>query len=180
MHASTHAQVGRIVGNLFDFFNLGLEFFARKLKQVVGLRQAVVGVCVFRHVQADDALERTAQDRNGVTHEQTNLRRRDLDHGTVVAKAVKVNMGAICAAFGRLHAELAKVTPRAAHVAQVGGHAKLHQVFAHAAVHEQRATLWVQIQDAHRDHVDGFDGRERGNVFLTVADIHQKRRDGAK
>ena len=105
VHAGTHAQVGRIVGNLFDFFDLGLELLPRKLKQMIGLRQAVVGVCVFRHVQADDAFERTARDRNGVTHEQTNLGRRDFDHGAIPTKAVKVDMGAISAAFGRLHTE---------------------------------------------------------------------------
>ena len=138
VHAGTHAQVGRIVGNLFDFFDLGLELLPRKLKQMISLRQAVVGVCVFRHVQADDALERTARDRNGVTHEQTNLGRRDLDHGAIPTKAVKVDMGAISAAFGRLHTEFAQVVPCAAHVAQIGGHMKFHQIFAHAAVHEQR------------------------------------------
>ena len=68
VHAGTHTQVGRIVGNLFNFFDLGLEFLARKLKQVVGLRQAVVGVCVFRHVQADNALKGAARNHNLVVH----------------------------------------------------------------------------------------------------------------
>ena len=47
-------------------------------------------------------------------------------------------MGAISAAFGHLHAKFAQVVPRAAHVAQIGGHMELYEVFAHAAVHEQR------------------------------------------
>ena len=38
VHASAHTQIGRIVGNLFDFFDLGLELLASTLKQVVGLR----------------------------------------------------------------------------------------------------------------------------------------------
>lgn len=57
---------------------------------------------------------------------------------------------------------------------------KLHQVFSHAAVHEQRAAPRVQIQDAHGNHVDGFDRRERGDILLAVADIHQERRNGAE
>ena len=32
VNAGTHAQIGRVVGDLFDFFDLGLEFLARKLK----------------------------------------------------------------------------------------------------------------------------------------------------
>ena len=32
VHAGTHAQVGRIVGNLFDLFDLRLKFLARKLE----------------------------------------------------------------------------------------------------------------------------------------------------
>ena len=57
---------------------------------------------------------------------------------------------------------------------------KLHQVFSHAAVHEQRTAPRVQIQDAHGNHVDGFDRRERGDILLAVADIHQERRNGAE
>ena len=57
---------------------------------------------------------------------------------------------------------------------------KLHQVFAHAAVHEQRTAPRVQIQDAHGNHVDGLDRREHGDILLAVADIHQERRDGTE
>ena len=57
---------------------------------------------------------------------------------------------------------------------------KLHQVFAHAAVHEQWTAPRVQIQDAHGNHVDSLDRRERRDVLLAVAHIHQKRRDGAE
>ena len=59
VHAGTHAQVGRIVGNLLDLFDLSLKFLTRKLKQVIGLRQTVVGMRVLRHVQANNALEGT-------------------------------------------------------------------------------------------------------------------------
>ena len=57
---------------------------------------------------------------------------------------------------------------------------KLHQVFAHAAVHEQWTAPRVQIQDAHGNHVDGFDRRERGDILLAVTDVHQERRDGTE
>ena len=57
---------------------------------------------------------------------------------------------------------------------------KFHQVFAHAAVHEQRTAPRVQIQDAHRNHVDGFDRREHGDILLAVTDVHQERRDGTE
>ena len=50
VHTGTHAQVGRIVGNLLHFFDLRLELLTRKLEQVVSLRQAIIGVRIFRHV----------------------------------------------------------------------------------------------------------------------------------
>ena len=68
VHAGTHAQVGRIVGNLLHFFDLGLELLARKLEQVVGLRQAVVSMRILRHIQTDNALKETARNHNVVVH----------------------------------------------------------------------------------------------------------------
>ena len=68
VHAGTHAQVGRIVGNLLDLFDLSLKFLTRKLKKVIGLRQTVVGMRVLRHVQANNAFERTTRNHNIVAH----------------------------------------------------------------------------------------------------------------
>ena len=68
VHAGTHAQVGRIVGNLLDLFDLSLKFLTRKLKQVIGLRQTVVGMRVLRHVQANNTFERTTRNHNIVAH----------------------------------------------------------------------------------------------------------------
>ena len=83
-------------------------------------------------------------------------------------------------AFGHLHAKFAQVVPCAAHVTQIGRHMKLHQVFTHAAVHEQRTAPRVQIQDAHGNHVDGFNRRECGDILLAVTDVHQERSDGTE
>ena len=152
----------------------------RKLKQVVGLRQAVMGMCVLRHVQANDALQGATRNHNGVAHKQANLGGRNLDHRARLAKAIQVDSNAVFAALGHLSTELSKAVPRVAHIVQVGGHVKLNEVFAHAAVHEQRTALWIQIQDADGNHVDGLNRRERRDVFLTVTDIHQKRGDGAE
>ncbi len=90
VNAGTHTQIGRIISNFFDFFNLGLELLPRKLKQMVGLRQAVIGMCIFRHIQTDNALEQTARNHNGVAHKQANLGRRNLDHSAIPTKAVKI------------------------------------------------------------------------------------------
>ena len=117
VHASAHTQIGRIVSNLFDFFDLGLELLARKLKQVVGLRQAVMRMRILCHVQTDYALERTAQDHNVIAHKQANLGGRNLDHRTRLTKAVQVDPHAVLTAFGHLHAELAQVVPCTAHIA---------------------------------------------------------------
>ena len=68
VHASAHTQIGRIVSNFFDFFDLGLELLARKLKQVVGLRQAIMSMRVLCHIKTDNALERTARNHNTITH----------------------------------------------------------------------------------------------------------------
>ena len=68
VHAGAHAQVGSIVGDLFDLFDLGLELLTRKLKQVVGLRQAVMSMRVLRHIKTDNALERTARNHNTIAH----------------------------------------------------------------------------------------------------------------
>ena len=92
MNAGAHAQIGRIVGNFFDFFDLGLELLARKLKQVsIGLRQAVMRMRILCHVQTDYALERTARDHNVIAHKQANLGGRNLDHRTRLTKAVQVD-----------------------------------------------------------------------------------------
>ena len=68
VHAGAHAQVGSIVGDLFDLFDLGLELLTRKLKQVVGLRQAVMSMRVLCHIKTDNALERTARNHNTIAH----------------------------------------------------------------------------------------------------------------
>ena len=88
MNAGTHAQISRVVGNFFDFFDLSLELFARKRKQVVGLRQAVMRMRILCHIQTDYALERTARDHNGIAHKQANLGGRNLDHNARLTKAV--------------------------------------------------------------------------------------------
>ena len=153
---------------------------ARKLEQVVGLRQTVVGMCVLRHVQADNALKGAARNHNLIAREQTNLGGGNLDHRTCLPKAVQVDSNAVFAALGHLRTEFSKTAPRIAHVVQVGGHVKLHKVPAHAAVHEQRAALRIQIQNADGDHVNSLDRRKRRDVLLAVAHVHQKRRDGAE
>ena len=117
VHAGAHTQIGRIASNLFDFFDLGLELLARKLKQVVGLRQAVMRMRILCHIQTDYALERTARDHNAIAHKQANLGGRNLDHRTRLTKAVQVDPHAVLTAFGHLHAELAQVVPCTAHIA---------------------------------------------------------------
>ena len=138
VHAGAHAQVGSIVGDLFDLFDLRLKFLARKLEQSIGMRQAVMGMCVLRHVQADDSLQGATRNHNGIAHKQANLGGRNLDHRARLAKAIQVDSNAVFAALGHLSTEPSKAVPRVAHIVQVGGHVKLNEVFAHAAVHEQR------------------------------------------
>ena len=117
MHASAHTQIGRIVSNFFDFFDLGLELLARKLKQVVGLRQAIMSMRILCYIQADNALEEAARNHNVIVHEQANLGGRNLDHNARLTKAVQINAHAVLAAFGHLHAEFAQVVPCSAHIA---------------------------------------------------------------
>ena len=117
VNAGAHAQIGRVVGNFFDFFDLGLELLARKLKQVVGLRQTVMRVRILCHIQADNALERTARNHNVIVHKQANLGGRNLNHNARLTKAVQINAHAVPAAFGHLHTEFAQVVPCTAHIA---------------------------------------------------------------
>ena len=100
----------------------------RKLKQVVGLRQAVMSMRVLRHVQANDALQGATRNHNGVAHKQANLGGRNLDHRARLAKAIQVDSNAVFAALGHLSTELSKAVPRVAHIVQVGGHVKLNGV----------------------------------------------------
>ena len=90
---------------------------ARKLKQVVGLRQAVMRMRILCHIQTDYALERTARDHNAIAHKQANLGERNLDHNARLTKAVQIDAHAALAAFGHLHAEFAQVVPCTAHIA---------------------------------------------------------------
>ena len=90
---------------------------ARKLKQVVGLRQAVMSMRVLCHIKTDNALEQTARNHNVIVHKQANLSGRNLDHNARLTKAVQVNAHAVLAAFGHLHAEFAQAVPCAAHIA---------------------------------------------------------------
>ena len=126
VNAGTHTQIGRIVSNFFDFFDLGLELLARKLKQVVGLRQAIMGMRILCYIQTDNALEEAARNHNVIVHKQANLGGRNLDHNARLTKAVQINAHAVLAAFGHLHAKFAQVVPCAAHVTQISGHMKFH------------------------------------------------------
>ena len=117
VHASAHTQIGRIVSNFFDFFDLGLELLARKLKQVVGLRQAIMSMRILCYIQADNALKEAALNHNVIVHKQANLGGRNLDHRPRLTKAVQINPHTVLAAFGHLHAEFAQVVPCAAHIA---------------------------------------------------------------
>ena len=117
VHASAHTQIGRIVSNFFDFFDLGLELLARKLKQVVGLRQAIMSICILCYIQADNALKEAARNHNVIVHKQANLGGRNLDHRPRLTKAVQINPHTVLAAFGHLHAEFAQVIPCTAHIA---------------------------------------------------------------
>ena len=117
VHASAHTQIGRIVGNFFDFLDLGLELLTRELKQVVGLRQTIVSMRVLCYIQTDNALEEAARNHNVIVHKQANLGGRNLDHNARLTKAVQIDAHAALAAFGHLHAELAQVVPCTAHIA---------------------------------------------------------------
>ena len=116
VHASAHTQIGRIVSNFFDFFDLGLELLARKLKQVVGLRQAIMSMRILCYIQADNALKEAARNHNVIVHKQANLGGRNLDHRPRLTKTIQVNPHTVPTAFGHLHAEFAQVVPCAAHV----------------------------------------------------------------
>ena len=94
-----------------------MELLARKLKQVVGLRQAIMSMRILCYIQADNALEEAARNHNVIVHKQANLGGRNLDHNARLTKAVQINAHAVLAAFGHLHAEFAQVVPRTAHIA---------------------------------------------------------------
>ena len=54
--------------HFFDFFDLGLELLARKLKQVVGLRQAIMSMRILCYIQSDNALKEAARNHDLVVH----------------------------------------------------------------------------------------------------------------
>ena len=55
-----------------------------------------------------------------------------------------------------------------------------NEIRAHAAVHEQRSPLQVEIKDADRNHVDSLDCRECSDVLLPMARVQKKRRNRAE
>lgn len=135
---------------------------------------------ILSHVETDNPFERTARDDEIVAHEQTNLRRRELDNRTSVAKARKVKAVASSPLVGLFRPQLAQFVPRFAHIAQIGGEMQVGEIRAHAAVHKQRATLQVEVKNANRNHIDSLDRRECSDVLLPMARIQKKRRNGAE